>query len=83
MRIDIIKIGNSKGIRLPKAVLDQCGFRDQVELDVQDGEVRLRPVRRAREGWDEAFAKGVAAAGQEEDLMGGFANEFDRAEWEW
>lgn len=83
MRIEIVKIGNSRGVRLPKAVLEQCGFKDQAELEVRNGELCLRPARRAREGWDEAFAQGVAERGLDELLLGDFPNEFDKTEWEW
>lgn len=83
MRVDIVRIGNSRGVRLPKAILDQCGFKEQAELEVRDGELCLRPIRRAREGWDEAFAKAVAAEGQDDLLMGDISNDFDKTEWKW
>ena len=57
MKVSLIAIGNSRGIRLPKAVLEQCGFGDTVELTVERGKVVLaQPAKRPREGWAEAFA---------------------------
>ena len=55
MKVDIVQIGNSRGVRLPKAILDQCGFKDQVELVVENSRVVLSPPS-VREGWEAAFA---------------------------
>jgi antitoxin MazE len=55
MKMDIIKIGNSKGIRLPQAVLKQCGIESQVELEIKDNYIILKPISNPREGWAEAF----------------------------
>jgi antitoxin MazE len=48
MKANLIAIGNSRGIRIPKAILDQVGFTDEAELDVRDGQIIIRPSR-----WDE------------------------------
>jgi antitoxin MazE len=58
MKISIIRIGNSRGVRLPKAVLDQCGFGDAADLSVSDGAIVLRPIRKPREGWEHKFPGG-------------------------
>ena len=42
MRIQIIDIGNSKGIRIPQAILKQVNFSDEIELDVHEGKITLR-----------------------------------------
>lgn len=42
MRVPIIDIGNSKGIRIPQAILKQALFGDEVEMDVSDGKITLR-----------------------------------------
>ncbi|HWR40698.1 MAG TPA: AbrB/MazE/SpoVT family DNA-binding domain-containing protein [Patescibacteria group bacterium] len=55
MRVEIIKIGNSKGIRIPAAVLKQCGFGSNVEMEVRYNNIILKPVRPPRDGWAEAF----------------------------
>ncbi|MEW5920493.1 MAG: AbrB/MazE/SpoVT family DNA-binding domain-containing protein [Bacillota bacterium] len=57
MEIDIIKIGNSKGIRFPLAVLKQCGIDSKVELEIKDNCIVIKPVRAPRQGWAEAFEK--------------------------
>ncbi len=55
MRLAIVSIGNSKGIRIPKAVLDKYNMKDLVEVEMRDDGIVLKPVRKPREGWDEAF----------------------------
>jgi antitoxin MazE len=58
MLVSIIPIGNSKGIRLPKTVLDECSVSDKMELKVQNKEIILRPVNnKPREGWKKEFHK--------------------------
>lgn len=86
MKIDIIKIGNSRGIRLPKAVIEQCGFAEHVELEVRGDEVVLRPAKREpREGWESQFPTvGEDPPLNEEELAFlDSADDFDETEWTW
>jgi antitoxin MazE len=56
MKVNIVSIGNSKGIRIPKSILDQCNFNREAELEVQNNKLVIKPVKRkVREGWDKAF----------------------------
>ncbi len=55
MEMDIIKIGNSKGIRIPHAVLKQCGIDSKVELVVKDNYIIIKPVSTPRQGWAAAL----------------------------
>ena len=55
MQMDIIKIGNSKGIRIPLAVLKQCGIDSKVELKVENNCIIITPVCTPRQGWAEAL----------------------------
>lgn len=57
MQLDIIKIGNSKGIRLPLAVLKQCGIDAKVELEIKDNCIIIKPLRTPRQGWVEGFER--------------------------
>ena len=81
MRASLIRIGNSKGLRIPKPILEQCGFGSEVELRVEPGRLVVLPVAAARAGWDEAFA----AAGADQPLLmpDGMRSEFDEQEWAW
>lgn len=56
MKVALVPIGNSRGVRLPKAVLEQCGFEDVVEMTIERGRIVLAPSNKARAGWAEAFA---------------------------
>jgi antitoxin MazE len=56
MQASIIQIGNSKGLRLNKTILEKYGFRDKVELILQDDQLVIRPCATPRKGWNEAFA---------------------------
>lgn len=55
MQIPVISVGNSKGIRLNKMLLQRYNIVDMVELVMEDDCIIIRPVKKAREGWDEAF----------------------------
>lgn len=78
----IRKIGNSSGILLPKAMLQACGITTEVEIEVHDKSILLRPVASVRAGWEAAFAAAVASGDEPEgDLFEGISNEFDETEW--
>ncbi len=82
MRARIVRIGNSKGIRIPKALLVEAGLKDEAELAVRDGALVVSPVRRVREGWADA-AQAMAAGGEEALLEPPVATRFDEEEWTW
>jgi antitoxin MazE len=81
MRARIVKIGNSRGIRLPKPLLEQAGLDDEVELTAEAGQIVIAAPRVARSGWADA-ARRLAAAG-EDRLDTNQATVFDESEWEW
>lgn len=55
MRLAVVSIGNSKGIRIPKAILDKYHIRDSVELELREDALLLKPVRTPRVGWENSF----------------------------
>jgi mRNA interferase MazF len=55
MKSKIVRIGNSQGIRIPKALLDSCHLDGPLEIDVQGNQLVVRSASRPRHGWDEAF----------------------------
>ena len=57
MEVSIINIGNSKGLRLTKSILDRYNIKDKVELILEKGQIVLKPVEDPRRGWDKAFKK--------------------------
>lgn len=84
MRLAIVSIGNSKGIRIPKAILDKYQIKDLVDVEMRDDGLVLKPIRNPREGWEEAFQQAIAAGDLPEgELLNEFPNDFDDAEWTW
>lgn len=57
MEIPIIQIGNSKGIRLSKTLLEKYNFTDSVELVLEKDYLVIKPKKMPRQGWDDAFKK--------------------------
>jgi len=78
----IIKIGNSRGIRVPKVLLDQAQLPDEVELHAEPGRLVVQATRRPRTGWAKAAQamRDRADDGLLDELT---ATRFDREEWEW
>ncbi len=55
MEVSIIKIGNSKGFRLSKTLLEKYNIKDKVELILEKGRIIIKPVGTPRQGWENAF----------------------------
>ena len=55
MKIAIIKIGNSKGLRLSKTILEKYNIKDKVGMILEKGQIVLRPINNPRENWEKAF----------------------------
>ena len=81
MKTRIVAIGNSRGIRIPKPLLEQAGLEGDVELHAEQGRIVIAAARRARAGWAEAAAE--LHTGGEDGLMETPAPVFDQDEWEW
>lgn len=83
MKANIVKIGNSQGIRIPKTVIEQCGFDVFVELKVIDNKLIISPPLKPRDGWNEAFA--IMHENKDDTLLENdtIQNDFDDKEWTW
>ncbi|WP_022671328.1 AbrB/MazE/SpoVT family DNA-binding domain-containing protein [Hippea alviniae] len=81
MRASLVRIGNSKGIRIPKAILEQCNITDEVNLEIKDNKIIIEPVNSPRKGWDEAFKK--MAKNGDDKLLDMPESNWDEEEWEW
>ena len=57
MTISLISIGNSKGIRLSKTIIEKYNLQDSIELILEKDHIVLKPKTEARKGWDKAFKK--------------------------
>lgn len=78
MKTRLVRIGNSRGIRLPKPVIEEAGLGDEVELLVRDGEVVIAPARSPRSGWAQA-AKHLRETGQDHLLDSPATTRFEEA----
>jgi len=83
MRAELVRIGNSRGIRIPKPIIEHCGFGGTVELRVENDCLIVAPHRLPRQGWEETFRAAVSAEADELLLETVPPNQFDRDEWKW
>jgi len=83
MKTTLISIGNSRGVRIPKPFIQQCGLMGQVEMDVRDNMILIHAHRQRRSGWGPAFAR-MARSGDDSLLDGESAStRWDEKEWQW
>lgn len=82
MRTTIRKVGNSRGVLIPAALLAQCQIESAVELTVEEGRLVIVPVRAPRAGWAEAAAA-IAAQGEDEPLWPARFDDEEDGEWVW
>ena len=83
MKTNLIPIGNSRGVRIPKPFIEQCGLTEQVEMDVRDGTILIRAPQRPRAGWADAFER-MARDGDDTLLDSQSpSTRWDEEEWQW
>jgi antitoxin MazE len=80
MTISLISIGNSKGIRLSKTVIEKYNLQDSVELILEKDHIILKPKTPARKGWDKAFKK-MHESGDDRLLIGDVFDDETFDEW--
>jgi len=79
----LVKIGNSQGVRIPKLVLDQLNLSGDVELEVQDDHLILRPSSYPRADWADQFRQ-MAERGDDHLLDSDITpTEWEASEWQW
>jgi antitoxin MazE len=81
-RTRIVQIGNSKGIRVPKMLLEHAQLPEEVELQAEHGRLIVRAARAARAGWAEA-AMSMHTRGDDRLLDAPTSSRFDDKEWRW
>lgn len=84
MKAQIVRIGNSQGIRIPKPFLQQSGIAKEVDIQVQGNQIVLRSLRRPRDGWEESFRQ-MASKGDDRLLDEKLLKQtsWDEEEWQW
>jgi antitoxin MazE len=79
----IVRIGNSRGIRIPKLLLDQANFGNEVELELSENRIVIRSSQSSRQGWEEQF-KLMAERGEDWLLDEAVQlTTWDEEDWEW
>ncbi|MBI2270223.1 MAG: AbrB/MazE/SpoVT family DNA-binding domain-containing protein [Bacteroidetes bacterium] len=80
MDISVIAIGNSKGIRLSKTLLEKYNIKDTVELILEKGYMILKPKTSSRKGWEKSFKK-MHENGDDKSLMSDVFEDENFEEW--
>jgi antitoxin MazE len=80
MKTKIIQIGNSKGLRLSKTILEKYEISETVDLILHKDHIELRPIRNPREGWNKAF-KEMHENGDDELLIDDIFQDEQLNEW--
>jgi len=83
MKAEIVKIGNSQGIRIPKVLLEQCNLNGLVELEVTEGKLIIKPVKKLREGWEESFRAMAEEQDDDFELWDAASPAPEDIDWEW
>ncbi|MBN2547044.1 MAG: AbrB/MazE/SpoVT family DNA-binding domain-containing protein [Spirochaetes bacterium] len=82
MKLNVVPIGNSKGIRLPKDILNQCRIENEVDLEIEDGKLIITPVKlRSRKNWDSKFKE--MKKNNDDKLIIDDNIDLDMENWEW
>ena len=82
MKSRLIRIGNSRGVRLPKPLIEEAGLQEEVELRVHEGALVISSRREPREGWAEA-ARQMHQNHEDHLLDPTTTTRFDEKEWRW
>lgn len=83
MKVAITRIGNSRGVRIPKSIIQQVGLGATASMEVVDGRIVISPSS-SRDGWDDAFRKTPKRGDAGLLDKGSLApTKWEREEWEW
>jgi antitoxin MazE len=80
MEVSVVQIGNSKGLRLSKTILEKYKIRDKVEMILEEEQIVIRAFTNPRQGWDEAF-KAMHANADDQLLIDDVFNDENLEEW--
>jgi antitoxin MazE len=80
MEVSVIKIGNSRGIRFSKTLIERYNIRDTVDLILDKGQIIIKPLSRPRKGWEKAFVE-MHANGDDKLIIPDIFEEENLEEW--
>jgi len=81
MRAKVIRIGNSKGIRIPAYILKECNIKEKIRLEVKDSKIIITPMDKPRKNWDKKFKE--MKNNREDKLIISDNVGLDAEDWEW
>ena len=82
MKAKLVSIGNSRGVRLPKTMIEQANLSEEIDIQVKDGAVIITSSSEVRKGWAEA-AKFQHQINEDDLIDKPTPTQFDKDEWEW
>jgi len=82
MKARLIRIGNSRGVRLPKPLIEEAGLQEEVEVQIRGNALVITSHSQSRAGWAEA-ARQMRERGHDRMLDGPTSTRFDAEEWRW
>lgn len=80
MEVSVVKIGNSKGIRLSKTLIEKYNIKNSVDLILEEGQIVIKPTFKPRNGWEKAF-KEMAENRDDQLLINDFFEDENLEEW--
>jgi len=80
MEVSVIKIGNSKGIRFSKTILEKYNIKDAVNLVLEKGRIIIQPISQPRKGWEPSFTE-MHQNGDDKLLINDVFEEEELGEW--
>ena len=84
VNVHLTKVGNSRGIRIPRAILEQVNLEGELELIVEGGTLLIRPAINPRQGWEDTFVNASLNLKEDSELTEPLVgNQFDDEEWTW
>ena len=81
MRAQILRIGNSQGIRIPKTLLQDGNISGEVELELHEDGILIRSLQKPRSNWNAAFK--AIADGEDDQALLETPTDFEKKEWQW
>lgn len=82
IRSKVVQIGNSRGIRIPRTILEQAGLTDEVEMKVEGNQLIIHASHHPRHGWEDRFAA-MAEQGDDQLMDETSTTQWDEEEWTW
>ncbi|MFA5817969.1 MAG: AbrB/MazE/SpoVT family DNA-binding domain-containing protein [Bacteroidales bacterium] len=80
MEVSVIKIGNSRGIRFSKTLIERYNIRDTVDLILDKGQIIIKPISKPRKGWEKAFME-MNANGDDKLIINDIFKDENLEEW--